>query len=95
MKLSYWILFEFTAVAIILVLAPAANAQAQSDNCAVCHLAVGVENLTKPAQQYKDDIHAAKGFGCNACHGGDPSLMGLEAMDRKKGYIGKPSPAKL
>jgi predicted CXXCH cytochrome family protein len=53
-------------------------------------LAIGVEKLTKPAEQYKADIHAAKGFGCVVCHGGDASKMGLEAMDRAKGYIGKP-----
>jgi len=69
--------------------------QAQSDSCTDCHLAIGVEHLTKPAQQYKDDIHAAKGFGCVACHGGDSSIMGLEGMDRKKGYIGKPTPAQI
>ena len=63
----------------------------ESDNCATCHLALGIQNLTKPAEDYKFDIHAAKGFGCANCHGGDPSIMGLEGMDRKKGYIGKPA----
>jgi hypothetical protein len=72
-----------------------AVAQQQTDSCSVCHLAVGVENLTKPAQQYKEDIHAAKGFSCVACHGGDANKMGLEAMDRAKGYIGKPGPAQI
>ena len=62
----------------------------ETDNCATCHLALGIQNLTKPAEDYKFDIHAAKGFGCANCHGGDPSIMGLEGMDRKKGYIGKP-----
>jgi len=70
-------------------------AQQQTDSCSVCHLAIGVENLTKPAEQYKEDIHAAKGFDCVACHGGDANKMGLEAMDRAKGYIGKPSPAQI
>ena len=64
---------------------------AETDNCATCHLALGVETLTNPAERYKTDIHRTKGFGCAACHGGDPSVMGLEAMDRKKGYIGKPT----
>jgi hypothetical protein len=68
-----------------------ANAQAKDDSCATCHLALGVQNLTQPAENFKSDIHAAKGFGCTACHGGDPSIMGLEAMDKKKGYIGKPA----
>jgi hypothetical protein len=71
------------------------DAQPADDNCATCHLALGIANLTKPAEDYKSDIHAAKGFGCAACHGGDPSVMGLEAMDRKKGYIGKPSPIQV
>ena len=66
------------------------SAQTQSDSCSVCHLAIGVEPLTKPAANYKEDIHAAKGFGCVACHGGDATVMGPEAMDRAKGYIGKP-----
>ena len=70
-------------------------AQSADDNCATCHLALGIANLTQPAEDYKSDIHAAKGFGCAACHGGDPSIMGLEGMDRKKGYIGKPAPVQI
>ena len=72
-----------------------ADAQPQSETCAVCHLAMGVEQLTKPAELYKADIHAAKGFGCVACHGGDGTIGGLESMDRKKGYIGKPTRAQV
>ena len=87
----------FACVFVLTVFAPAAasKAQTQEDSCATCHLAIGVETLTKPAELYKTDIHAAKGFGCVACHGGDPSKMGLEAMDRAKGYIGKPTPAQV
>jgi len=72
-----------------------ANAQPQAETCAVCHLAMGVDNLTKPAELYKADIHAAKGFGCVTCHGGDGTIGGMESMDRKKGYIGKPTPAQV
>ncbi|HEY3168561.1 MAG TPA: cytochrome c3 family protein [Candidatus Binatia bacterium] len=54
-------------------------------------MAISIDHLTKPAEQYKSDIHASKGFGCAACHGGDPTIMGLEGMDPKKGYIGKPA----
>jgi hypothetical protein len=71
------------------------NAQPADDNCATCHLALGIANLTKPAEDYKSEIHAARGFGCAACHGGDPAIMGLEGMDRKKGYIGKPGPVQV
>jgi Cytochrome c3 len=81
------------ALLIGIVLGTAANsvAQTKEETCVTCHLALGIENLTKPAELYKDDVHAAKGFGCVACHGGDDTVMGLEAMDRKKGYIGKPA----
>jgi hypothetical protein len=70
------------------------NAQ-QPDTCALCHSALGIEHLTKPAEDYKADVHSAKGFGCVACHGGDAGKMGLEAMDRAKGYIGKPTPPQV
>jgi len=70
-------------------------AQEKNDSCSTCHLALGIEALTKPAELYKNDIHAAKGFGCVNCHGGDPELMALESMDRKKGYIGKPMGAQI
>lgn len=71
------------------------RAQPQGETCAVCHSALGVDRLTKPVELYKTDIHAAKGFGCAACHGGDGSKMGLEAMDKTNGYIGKPTPAEV
>lgn len=85
-----WFVFLFLCARPVLLVA-----QQQTDSCSVCHLAIGVEHLTKPAQQYEQDIHAAKGFGCAACHGGDPTIMGLEGMDPKKGYIGKPAPAQV
>jgi hypothetical protein len=71
------------------------SAQQQGDSCSTCHLALGVERLTKPVQLFKADIHAAKGFGCSSCHGGDPTSPGMEAMDRAKGYIGKPTPTQV
>jgi len=85
------ILWSTTSVFQHVVLA----APAETDSCVTCHLALGVENLTKPAENFKSDIHAAKGFGCVSCHGGDPTIMGLEAMDKKKSYIGKPTGLQL
>jgi hypothetical protein len=75
--------------------ASGAETKSQEDSCATCHLALGIEKLTKPAELYKADVHGVKGFGCTTCHGGDPNIMGLEAMDRKKGYIGKPTPIQV
>jgi predicted CXXCH cytochrome family protein len=71
------------------VAAPAA-AEPPAETCPTCHLAIGDERLTAPVKAFAEDIHAAKGFGCVACHGGDGKDPGMEAMDRAKGYIGKP-----
>jgi mono/diheme cytochrome c family protein len=79
------------AVAGILTLWPSpAGAQPPADNCATCHLAIGDDRLEKPAKDYPQDVHRAKGFGCVACHGGNEKEAGMEAMDPAKGYIGKP-----
>ncbi|MBI2216137.1 MAG: cytochrome c3 family protein [Candidatus Rokubacteria bacterium] len=69
--------------------APAAAKPAR-DSCATCHLETGDDRLANPVKAYAGDIHLAKGFGCTACHGGDPNEDGMEAMDPKKGYIGAP-----
>ncbi len=73
---------------------PAAPAPAQPDNCVECHRNLG-GRLAAPALRIADDIHVKRGFTCAACHGGDPSLAGMEAMDPKKGFVGKPKPAQL
>src|SRR5512145_2521030 len=72
-----------------------ALAQAPKDGCAVCHVETGDDRLAKPVRDYATDIHAAKGFGCVACHGGDARQSGMEAMDPAKGYIGKPERAQV
>jgi predicted CXXCH cytochrome family protein len=70
---------------------PAAAQPARPDNCAACHLETGDDRLAAPARDFPQDIHAAKGFGCVACHGGDTRARGMEAMDPAKGFIGKPT----
>jgi hypothetical protein len=67
-----------------------APAQRVSDACAACHVETGDDRLAQPAKDFAADIHAAKGFGCVSCHGGDAKEAGMEAMDPAKGYIGKP-----
>jgi hypothetical protein len=68
----------------------AAAAQQKAPSCVTCHLEIGDDRLAKPVNDFKEDIHAAKGFGCVSCHGGDEKEPGMEAMDPAKGYIGKP-----
>jgi hypothetical protein len=68
------------------------GAQPATNSCMACHRELGVERLTKPVQEFEQDIHRAKGFGCVSCHGGDATQEGMmEAMDPAKGYIGKPT----
>jgi predicted CXXCH cytochrome family protein len=71
---------------------PADAQPSATDHCAACHLETGDDRLAQPAKDFAAaDIHAAKGFGCVACHGGDAKATGMEAMDPAKGYIGKPA----
>ncbi|MBI3007372.1 MAG: cytochrome c3 family protein [candidate division NC10 bacterium] len=74
----------------LLVWPSPAAAQQTAEGCATCHLETGDERLAKPVKEFAGDIHAAKGFGCVSCHGGDAKEGGMEAMDPAKGYIGKP-----
>ncbi len=73
---------------------PGATGQSQGeqqpDNCQTCHEVLD-ERLAAPARAFTEDIHAAKGFGCVACHGGDPREAGMQGMDRTKGFVGRPS----
>ncbi len=80
------------ALGLLAALAPArAAAQAPAaDSCTACHLEIGDDRLVNPAKAYAEDVHRSRGFGCAACHGGDPKEAGMEAMDPAKGYIGKP-----
>jgi predicted CXXCH cytochrome family protein len=85
----------FSALAWLVFLAPfawpsSAVAQQQAGSCVACHLNIGDDRLAKPAQDFSQDIHSAKGFSCISCHGGDATQAGMGAMDPAKGYIGKP-----
>ena len=64
---------------------------AAPDKCAACHRELNDKRLSTPVALFAADIHREKGFGCAACHGGDPSHEGVEAMDPRRGYIGVPS----
>jgi len=82
------------ALFFLLVLAGAVSARAaepEAESCVACHQAIGAEKLTQPVKDFPQDIHSAKGFGCVACHGGDAKDPGMGAMDKAKGFIGKPA----
>lgn len=73
----------------ILLALSCALAGAAKDSCAECHAALDGP-LGRPATLIKHDIHAAQGFSCANCHGGDPTADDPgEAMSRAKGFLGK------
>lgn len=51
------------------------------ESCATCHPNVKTE--------YAESIHV-KEFSCTGCHGGDATVLDLEAHAPARGYIGKP-----
>jgi predicted CXXCH cytochrome family protein len=86
-----WLVWPGDAAAVPAAPPPAA---APSDTCIECHRALG-GRLAEPALRIADDIHVRRGFSCSACHGGDPKAPGMESMDPKRGFVGKPKPAQL
>ena len=70
----------------------ATEAQApEKGTCVTCHEILPDARLSDPAKGYAGDVHATKGFGCAACHGGDMTIAGMGAMDPAKGYLAKPA----
>ncbi|MCS6952884.1 MAG: cytochrome c3 family protein [Bryobacterales bacterium] len=83
---------RFAAVLVPLGLPPPAEAK---DSCWECH-AVLEGPLQRPAALYKADVHARHGFGCAACHGGDPSSDDPHlSMSPRRGFRGKISRAAI
>jgi hypothetical protein len=84
-----WLCFFLFAFSII------ASAQTPPESsCIACHKLLDGE-LLAPVTAWENDIHAKNGFGCESCHGGNPSPVVAEdpeaAMSRAAGYIGKPA----
>lgn len=86
-----WTLFGAVCAAALVAPSAARAQDEQSDSCRTCHETFGDTPLGIPARDYSGDVHAAKGLGCVACHGGDATASGFDAMDPAKGFIGKPS----
>ncbi|MFQ6117458.1 MAG: cytochrome c3 family protein [Candidatus Bipolaricaulia bacterium] len=56
---------------------------AGENSCSICHSDIKVD--------YQASIHADYSVTCVDCHGGDPTIMGMGAMDEKTGFKGKPT----
>jgi hypothetical protein len=63
----------------------------QANSCATCHSALD-DKLGAPAKAFAaGDVHQRAGFTCADCHGGDPTSDDMDkAMNKSRGYIGKP-----
>jgi nitrate/TMAO reductase-like tetraheme cytochrome c subunit len=73
-----------------------ATVSAQKKNsCVECHSQMEGA-LSDPVRLSKGDVHEARGLSCVDCHRGDATTDDMAAaMDRRKGFIGKPKPAEL
>jgi len=67
------------------------SASAQKKNsCVDCHSQIE-GTLSEPVRLSKGDVHDSRGISCVDCHRGDASSDDMAvAMNRKKGFIGKP-----
>ncbi len=65
--------------------------EGDTNQCLECHKAVN-DRQAAITTAWQDSVHGKGGITCADCHGGDPTSdrMGI-AMDRTKGFIGKPS----
>jgi len=68
---------------------PAQESGTPGGDCVACHSQLDDARLSGPAGAFSNDVHAARGFGCVACHGGDEHA-GFDGMDPAKGFLGKP-----
>jgi nitrate/TMAO reductase-like tetraheme cytochrome c subunit len=69
----------------------ARSQQGRQTACIQCHSGMD-EKLAHPVEQWRASVHAKNGISCQGCHGGDPTLNDMEAMDPGKGYKGAPEP---
>jgi hypothetical protein len=61
-------------------------------SCVACHASLGGD-LARPAEAFAGDVHAQRGLGCTACHGGDATSDDQNvAMSPAKGFRGTPAP---
>jgi cytochrome b6 len=71
-------------------------APAGEEACVTCHRALQEDapELAAPVASLEGDVHQARGLGCAACHGGDPSPAVAEdaaaSMSPARGFVARP-----
>lgn len=61
--------------------------------CVTCHRSLEESRLVIPARAFVESVHAASGFDCVACHGGDATARREE--DAHQGIVSKPSRSRI
>ncbi|WP_305042061.1 cytochrome c3 family protein [Geoalkalibacter sp.] len=62
---------------------------ADEGSCIQCH-APQPGALGEPVALWRGSVHQGNGISCHGCHGGDPTLMSMEAMSPERGFLGAP-----
>jgi len=60
---------------------------ALTGSCVECHKEIHEQIIA----DFREDIHNRAGISCEGCHGGNPKIADDSAMDKKYGFVGKPS----
>ncbi len=82
-------IFTLFAFALTAVLPSLAVAQAEDNQCIICHQSW--EDDSGPSNIFARDIHFQEGLMCNDCHGGDPTLDDMDDVRASKGWRGVPT----
>ena len=85
-----WMRVVATAVGVLWCVCGSTGARAEEDSCSDCH-----SYMSKTSQeivgQWKESVHAKKGIGCTACHGGDSTTDDFsDAMWNASDFVGQP-----
>ncbi len=82
---------RIVAIALLFGAAALFGQNAAKNTCVDCH-SVMEGDTQRPALLIKNDVHTANGLTCVDCHGGDRNAEDPEqAMNRAKGFVGKPA----
>lgn len=66
----------------------------EKSSCIKCHQEIDDKNK-KIVEEFKRSAMFTHGIDCSGCHGGDPTIEGIEAMSPEKGFIGVPERKKI
>lgn len=83
-----WLLTLAVSFFCILPVTHSTAAGQQVTVCIQCHSAL-TPRLSDPVKLWQVSIHAERGIGCTACHGGDP-LDSVQSMSTARGFRGVP-----